>query len=1026
MNKVFKKLGDIIEKSPFKVLFISLAVVAIMITGALNVNMATGNETLVKSDSEAFISNYQMEKEFGGDAIMVLLNGDKQDLLSQDNLEKMWNVEERLKYNKDIYSFLSPASIVHQITQKQASELKNKLPEISDGLEEMSQKLIEIGNELGSQTMPDPVEIEKKLDNLMANMNPDLLMDQMLNDSAAEMAKLGSKVKEMSLGLNQMGSKLSEIGKSLGQLNIGDTSNLELVLGDLENVAKNFDQLIIGQNKLSDGLSQFDNVSADLKLIPKSTAEGLSSIQSELASKLAVIKDNFSAPIDKNQITEMSQGLTVMGDQLTTISKNIENLPKEMSLMTSGLQDPSHLFSTIMSDVESEVLEMKASLTTGLDPEKFKTMSAGFVTMGENLSEVSSGLEMFSDKSQMMKANIPHNQSEVDFILYDDNNNLKEIFTDTVVDEEHIMMVIKLKGNIEDSDKDEVFNQVTLAMEAEYLDSGDDKIDYIISGKPVLDASLRAEMQTNMKYMVIAATLVMTAVLFFVFKVRWSILSIGIILVSVIGTLGLMGHLSFSMTMVSMAVFPILIGLGIDFSIQFHNRYEEERSVTKSLTNTGRAIAIAVFASMLGFISLYASPVPMIQDFGKMLTIGVVVSFLGSVFILMPILQIRDMYNPKGKDSKEIVYNNNSDDGGFLGRILGSIAKFVSRFAPMDVLFAIAIAGFGMYADSKVGVETNIESFMPQDMEALEDIRYVRDIVGSTDQMVIYMEDDNILSESNLTWIKEMVLYIETTYDDQTEDVKSIDNLVLNLTSGEDLTYSEYIDVIEDLPKSQSSMFVSENKDKGAIIINIKHMATEELQDFVQALNKDLANAPIKVTVTGKSVLDVEMVEGLTAGRVKMTLIGIALVYFGLLLVYKNPFKALIPVLPVLLIVGMSGGIMNLLGFSYTPITATLGALILGMGTETTLMILERYVEERENGSSKALALDTTVRRIGKATLSTELTTMGGFAVLTFSSFVILRDFGFMTVINVSLVLISTFVVLPAVIWIFDRFIIKE
>ena len=185
MNKVFKKLGDIIEKSPFKVLFISLAVVAIMITGALNVNMATGNETLVKSDSEAFISNYQMEKEFGGDAIMVLLNGDKQDLLSQDNLEKMWNVEERLRYNKDIYSFLSPASIVHQITQKQASELKNKLPEISDGLEEMSQKLIEIGNELGSQTMPDPVEIEKKLDNLMANMNPDLLMDQMLNDSAA-------------------------------------------------------------------------------------------------------------------------------------------------------------------------------------------------------------------------------------------------------------------------------------------------------------------------------------------------------------------------------------------------------------------------------------------------------------------------------------------------------------------------------------------------------------------------------------------------------------------------------------------------------------------------------------------------------------------------------------------------------------------------------------------------------------------------------------------------------------------------
>lgn len=74
------------------------------------------------------------------------------------------------------------------------------------------------------------------------------------------------------------------------------------------------------------------------------------------------------------------------------------------------------------------------------------------------------------------------------------------------------MMVIKLKGNIEDSQKDEVYNQVDLAMESEYSDSSDDKIEFIVSGKPVLDASLRAEMQTNMQYMVIAATLVMTAI----------------------------------------------------------------------------------------------------------------------------------------------------------------------------------------------------------------------------------------------------------------------------------------------------------------------------------------------------------------------------------------------------------------------------------------------------------------------------------------------------------------------------------
>src|SRR5699024_8928055 len=152
----------------------------------------------------------------------------------------------------------------------------------------------------------------------------------------------------------------------------------------------------------------------------------------------------------------------------------------------------------------------------------------------------------------------------------------------------------------------------------------------------------------------------------------------------------------------------------------------------------------------------------------------------------------------------------------------------------------------------------------------------------------------------------------------------------------------------------------------------------------------------------------------------------IGLVFMALLIIYRSFFKALIPVFPIILIVGMSGGIMYLLGLNYTPITATLGALILGMGTEMTIMVLERYLEERNGGKDKAEAMSITVNRIGKATLASGLTTVGGFSVLMLSKFVILKDFGLMTVINVSLALISTFVILPAVIWVLDRFIVKE
>ena len=182
----------------------------------------------------------------------------------------------------------------------------------------------------------------------------------------------------------------------------------------------------------------------------------------------------------------------------------------------------------------------------------------------------------------------------------------------------------------------------------------------------------------------------------------------------------------------------------------------------------------------------------------------------------------------------------------------------------------------------------------------------------------------------------------------------------------------------------------------------------------------------MKVQITGKSVLDVEMVNGLTSGRIKMTIIGLALVFAALLVIYRNPFKALIPILPVVLIIGMSSGIMYLLNIRFTPITATLGARVLGMGTEMTVMLLERYLEERRTGKDKLESMLITVTMIGKAIVASGLTTIGGFSVLMTSEFIILRDFGFMTVINITLALLSTFIVLPTIIILLDRFLLSK
>ncbi len=481
-----------------------------------------------------------------------------------------------------------------------------------------------------------------------------------------------------------------------------------------------------------------------------------------------------------------------------------------------------------------------------------------------------------------------------------------------------------------------------------------------------------------------------------------------------------MGIMSVPMTMVSMAVFPILIGLGIDYSIQLQNRYEEEKSVSITLSQIGKSLFIAVLATVLGFISLYASPVPMIKDFGKMLTIGVVISFIGSIFLLMPILRIRDTTGEKIREHKDMEEKETR-----LDRALQGSTRFVLKYSAVLVIFAIALAGFGFSIDNKIAVETDIETFMPQDMEALQDIHKVRDVVGSTNQMAIYMEGENLLTEENVEWMDQTTAEISKTFENKVVDVKSISTLVTMMSEGE-LEFNQYVDVVGDIPAEQKKMFLNEDNTKSVILLNVAHMSTDELQQFVTDLDIMVNDAPMDVVVTGKSVLDVEMVKGLTEGRVTMTIIGLGLVFGALLVLYRNIVKAFIPIFPIILIIGMSAGIMYLLGISYTPITATLGALVLGMGTEMTIMLLERYIEERALGKDKMEAILKTVTKIGKATLASGLTTIGGFSVLMASQFEILKDFGLMTVINISLALISTFIILPIIIVALDRFIVKE
>jgi predicted RND superfamily exporter protein len=103
------------------------------------------------------------------------------------------------------------------------------------------------------------------------------------------------------------------------------------------------------------------------------------------------------------------------------------------------------------------------------------------------------------------------------------------------------------------------------------------------------------------------------------------------------------------------------------------------------------------------------------------------------------------------------------------------------------------------------------------------------------------------------------------------------------------------------------------------------------------------------------------------------------------------------------------------------PLSAALGALVLAISTEFAVLLSARFEAERAGGHSPAEAIRRTYRSTGAAVLASGVTAIAGFAVLALSDVRMLRDFGLVTVVDLTVSLLGVLVVLPAVLVLAER-----
>jgi uncharacterized protein len=683
------------------------------------------------------------------------------------------------------------------------------------------------------------------------------------------------------------------------------------------------------------------------------------------------------------------------------------------------------------------VLVSGDNLSQLLQPENMKAMETVGNQMGTTPGVVSVIDPTFFIKQAIAymtgMAILPQDVKMIQGIIIDPQSGQpRSQFKSVLPDDKHALIAITMEGGLSQEQQASIVDKAKNIVDT----AGFVEVKSAVTGLPVISTDIVGLLTANLLYMFIVAIALMLLILALVFSVRgffaWRWLPLGVVVIAIVYTFGAMGLLSIPITFVSMAVFPIVIGLGVDYAIQFHNRYDEEGlrgatiadAIVESVTHIGPAIGIAIIAACLGFAALFFSPVPMIKEFGYMLIIGVIACYLVSMFILLTILYWRDRRHASNAASSGAKTKPGKEQAGKVERWLQKLAPRVIRNPAIIIPVALVLTAGGLVADSHIGTITEWSEYLSPDLSIIKNYHTLETVAGGNTSVNLLVEAKDVTDPSVFNWIVQLEQSLGKEQTAMVSNVNSATDLVLQVSGGQIPQDSRQIrQALEKIPAPIKKNLVSDDYTAANIIVNAKEAGTSHIKDLQAILSEYLSNPPagVNVTITGSSLIQVALLDALSGGRAKMTLIGIIFVFLGLFLLFRfNIIKALLAIIPIGLIIGWSSGFMYLTGIQYTPLTATLGTLIMGIGVEFTVLLMTRYYEERGKGEGPVEAMTTAMTKIGRAIIASGLTVIGGFGALIIArDFTILQDFGIVTVVDVFFALVSALFVLPAlIVWV--------
>lgn len=598
---------------------------------------------------------------------------------------------------------------------------------------------------------------------------------------------------------------------------------------------------------------------------------------------------------------------------------------------------------------------------------------------------------------------------------------------------------------------------------------------YLLTGEPLIVSELTSSISRSVLILLLAVAALMALALSLVFRGRPRLLPLAVAGLAVALTFGVLALSGASLSVAEVAVLPVLTGLAVDYAIQLHSRAAEALesgegdvagAVVAAVRAGGPSIVAAAAASAAAVLVLEVSPVPTVRGFALLLAVGLAIALLcaliaGTAAIVLSARlrewraatrsrhgSARRRARPRSgapaplramaaswRGAQDLLLDNRAT------RLASTFAleRAVRRpWAALGVGVLLAAIGWGLAGATPV--QTDITKLVPQEMPSLRNLATLERLSGVGGQIDLMVTGKDVVKPASIEWMSSYEREMLTRFGNGPTgggcgsarlcSAFSLPSIFDRSSgsgtgSGARLSSAEVNGLLANIPSYFSEDVISSNRRVASLAFGVRLMPLSSQQRMVEAMSSALKPpAGLHAQLVGLPVLAAQADSAVSSPsrRVIELLLGLAAVAAVLMIAFRgDPRRALLPLVPVALATGWSALVLFLVQVPLNPMSVTLGALVIAVATEFSVLLSERHFAERRAGRSQQEALRRAYRRTGAAVAASGVTAIVGFGALAFSEIAMLRDFGIVTVIDLAISLAGVMLVLPVALTLMDR-----